>query len=59
MLDEIIEINNIEIQVNIKILLYKENEKIFDLLDFEDENIYKEPLLFTYLNNKEGTITYK
>ncbi|PCI93396.1 MAG: hypothetical protein COB15_16475 [Flavobacteriales bacterium] len=33
---------------DIKILLYKENENIFDVLDFEDDNIYLEPLLYVY-----------
>jgi len=37
---------------NIKILLYKENENIFDYLDFEDDRIYQEPLLFAYFNSE-------
>ena len=33
-----------------KILVYKENPKLFQKLDFENENIFLEPLLFTYFN---------
>lgn len=43
--------NNNLIQ-KIKILLYKQNEKIFKILDFEKDSIYNEPLLFAYFNNK-------
>lgn len=35
---------------NIKLLLYKTNPDIFELIDFEDERIYQEPLLFAYFN---------
>jgi len=38
---------------NIKILLYKENEHIFDYINFEDDNIYQEPLLYAYFNSHE------
>lgn len=44
--------NILKINQNIKILLYKNNNKIFDILNFENEEIYKEPLLFAYFNNK-------
>lgn len=37
---------------NIKILLYKQNQNIFDILDFENNFIYNEPLLVAYFNNK-------
>ncbi|NOQ73850.1 MAG: hypothetical protein GQ574_17720 [Crocinitomix sp.] len=30
----------------IQFLLYKDNPDVFDLIDFDDENIYQEPLLF-------------
>jgi hypothetical protein len=40
---------------NIKILLYKENPNIFDIIDFENDNIYLEPLLFSYFANKTYT----
>uniref|UniRef100_UPI0040476E4C hypothetical protein n=1 Tax=Flavobacterium sp. TaxID=239 RepID=UPI0040476E4C len=37
---------------NIKILLYKNNSKIFELINFDDDKIYTEPLLYSYFNNK-------
>jgi hypothetical protein len=45
--------NNNLIQ-KIKILLYKQNEKIFEVLDFEKDSIYVEPLLFAYFNKKDN-----
>ena len=33
---------------SIKILLYKEDSDIFDKIDFEDDDIYKDPLLYAY-----------
>ena len=39
---------------NIKILLYKQDEKIFEVLDFENNAIYKEPLFFAYFNEKNN-----
>lgn len=33
---------------SIKILLYKENPNIFELINFEDDTIYCEPFLFAY-----------
>lgn len=38
---------------NIKILLYQEHESIFDLIDFEDDTIYLEPLLFAYFKSSK------
>ncbi len=35
---------------NIKLLLFKENPDIFELIDFENEQIYQEPLLFAFFN---------
>lgn len=40
----------------IRILLYKKNKDIFEILDFENELIYKEPLLFAFFNSKADTI---
>lgn len=37
---------------NIKILLYKKKEDIFDFINFENDKIFSEPLLFAYFNNK-------
>tara|TARA_B110001450_G_scaffold85546_1_gene81441 strand:- start:3870 stop:5087 length:1218 start_codon:yes stop_codon:yes gene_type:complete len=42
---------------NIKILLYKEDSNIFDLIEFEDDNIYQEPLLFAYFNSEKRDIS--
>jgi hypothetical protein len=42
---------------NIKILIYKENPTLFELLDFKNENLFKEPLLFAYFNAKEKSST--
>lgn len=45
--------NKIEIANLIKILLYKEYPELFDKLDFENNNIFLEPLLFSYYNSKK------
>ena len=42
---------------NIKILIYKENRTLFELLEFKNENLFKEPLLFAYFNAKEKSST--
>ena len=42
----------VNLNQNIKILLYKQDEKIFEILDFENNAIYKEPLFFAYFNEK-------
>lgn len=47
-----LEDGSINLSQNIKILLYKQNPNIFEILDFEDELVYKEPLLIAYFNNK-------
>lgn len=36
----------------IKLLLYKENPSLFELLDFNDDTPFLEPLLFAYFNQK-------
>jgi hypothetical protein len=36
----------------IKILIYKENKIVFEKIDFDDENVFLEPLLFAYFNSK-------
>jgi hypothetical protein len=41
-----------EIVNTIKILIYKENPSLLDKLDFENDNIFLEPLLFAYFNSK-------
>lgn len=42
---------------NIKILLYKKDETIFETLDFENDLIYQEPLLYAYFNDKDPEIS--
>jgi hypothetical protein len=37
---------------DMKILLYKRDENIFEILDFENDEIYKDPLLFAFFYNK-------
>ena len=36
----------------IKIFIYKENKIVFEKIDFDDENVFLEPLLFAYFNSK-------
>ena len=38
--------NKAKLADNMKVLLYEENNKIFDKLDFNNDNIFLEPLLF-------------
>ncbi len=45
--------NKIEILNSIKILVYKEDQSLSKLLDFEDDDIFFEPLLFAYFNSKK------
>lgn len=49
-----LEIGSTKLIENIKILLYKNNENIFNYLDFEKDSIYIEPLLFAYFNEKNN-----
>ncbi len=37
---------------NIKILLYKEDNNIFDVINFEDDSVYLDPFFFTVFQNK-------
>ena len=39
---------------NIKILLYKHNNNVFEFLDFENDRIYGEPMLFAYFNERDN-----
>ncbi|WP_316820485.1 hypothetical protein [Pedobacter gandavensis] len=41
---------------NIKLLLYKSNEDIFDQIDFDDDFIYSEPMLFAFFNSKDKDV---
>lgn len=38
---------------SLKLLLYKRHENIFDRIDFEDDTIYQEPLLYTYVTQQD------
>lgn len=40
----------------IKLLIYKENSSIFEKLDFEDDAIFLEPILFAYFNSKKDQL---
>ena len=37
----------------IQLLLYKENPSILEKVDFEDDSVFLEPLLFAYFNSKK------
>lgn len=41
-----------EIIDTVKLLIYKEQPSILEKIDFEDDSIFLEPLLFSYFNNK-------
>jgi len=43
---------------NSKILLYKEDKDIFDFVDFNNDQIYLEPLLFAYYNREDTDNKY-
>lgn len=49
-----INIEHFDNLVNVtKLLIYKENNLIFEKLDFDDDSIFLEPLLFSYFNCKK------
>ena len=41
-----------EIINTIKLLIYKENPSLLENVDFEDDNVFLEPLLYSYFNSK-------
>lgn len=51
---DIMQIVNIidDIISTIKILIYKENPLLLDKIDFNNEDVFLDPLLFSYFNNK-------
>ncbi|AUC76479.1 hypothetical protein [Olleya sp. Bg11-27] len=53
---QVIQNNKIAIINTIKILLYKESELIINTINFDDDTIYLEPLLFSYFNSKADKI---
>ena len=48
--------NQVEIINTIKLLLYKENPSVLEKLDFENDKIFLEPLLFAYFNSKKDQL---
>ncbi|SIQ80740.1 hypothetical protein SAMN05880574_12628 [Chryseobacterium sp. RU37D] len=38
---------------SLKVLLYQRHENIFDRIDFEDDRIYQEPLLYAYITQSD------
>ena len=50
------EINRVKIIEILQILLYKENPSLLEKINFEDDNIFLEPLLFAYFNSKKDNL---
>ena len=48
--------NQTEITNTIKLLIYKENPTLLEKVDFEDDNVFLEPLLFAYFNSKKDNL---
>ena len=46
-------INRDEIINIIKLLIYKENPSVLEKINFEDDTIFLDPLLFAYFNSKK------
>ena len=53
------EINRVKIIEILQILLYKENPSLLEKINFEDDNIFLEPLLFAYFNSKKDNLFSK
>ena len=51
--------NKAKLAENMKVLLHEENNEIFDRLDFNNDNIFLEPLLFNYFNTGIDERKYK
>jgi hypothetical protein len=45
--------NQIELINTIKLLIYKENQSLLEKVDFEDDDVFLQPLLFSYFNSKK------
>ena len=50
---------NTEFINTIKLLLYKENPSLLEKVDFEDDNVFLDPLLFAYFNSKKENMFSK
>lgn len=46
----------IELINTIQLLLYKENPSLLEKINFEDDAVFQEPLLFAYFNNKKDNL---
>lgn len=46
--------NRTKLTETIKLLLYKENPTLLEKIDFKEDNIFLEPLLFAYFNSKKN-----
>ena len=51
--------NKTKLIETIKLLLYKENPTLLEKIDFEDDNIFLDPLLFAYFNSKKDNLFSK
>lgn len=48
--------NNINFINTIKLLIYKENKFLLEKVNFEDDNVFLDPLLFAYFNSKKDNL---
>ena len=49
--------NKTKLIETIQLLLYKENPSLLEKVDFEDDNIFLDPLLFAYFNSKKDNLS--
>ncbi len=48
--------SQIEIANTIKLLIFKENPKIYEFIDIDDDDFFLNPLLFCYFNTKNDSL---
>ncbi len=48
--------NKTKLIETIQLLLYKENPTLLEKVNFENDNIFLEPLLFAYFNSKKSNL---
>ena len=51
--------NKTQLIETIQLLIYKESPSLLEKIDFEDDNIFLEPLLFAYFNSKKDNLFTK
>ena len=51
--------NKTKLIETIQLLLYKENPTLLEKVNFEDDNVFLEPLLFAYFNSKKDNFFTK